>query len=151
MHLFEHRFRVNTSLEAVSLFHHDTYALKKLTPPPVIAQIHSVEPLAEGSRSTFTLWFGPVPVRWTAEHSSVDRRTGFTDTQISGPMKFWRHRHEWHAEAERTTIVTDRIEYEHHPGYRGLLTRILFAPPFLKIMFTYRKWATRAGAKRLQD
>lgn len=147
MEHFDYRFRVQANLEAVSIFHHDTYALKKLTPPPVIVQIHAAEPLAEGSRSEFTLWFGPVPVRWTAVHSKVDRALGFTDTQIRGPMKFWQHRHEWRAEDAQTTVVTDQIEFEHHPRLRGLATRLLFARPFLQLMFTYRKWATRKGAK----
>lgn len=147
MQLFEYRFQVQASLEAVSFFHHDTRVLKQLTPPPVFAQIHSVEPLAEGSRSEFTLWFGPLPVRWVAVHSAVDREVGFTDTQLRGPMKSWQHRHEWHAVDAQTTMMRERIEYEHQPGIRGLLTRLLFARPLLEIMFAYRAWATRRAVK----
>jgi ligand-binding SRPBCC domain-containing protein len=59
MPCISYRFQVNAPLEAVSFFHRDTRALKKLTPPPVIVRLRRVEPLAEGSVSEFTLWFGP--------------------------------------------------------------------------------------------
>jgi len=151
MELFEYRFRVHASLEAVSFFHQSTHVLKRLTPPPLFVQIHCVEPLAEGSRSEFTLWFGPLPLRWTAIHSAVDPKLGFTDTQTRGPMKSWQHRHEWHAVDPHTTMVTERIQYEHHAGVRGLLTRLLFARPLLKFMFAYRRWVIRRGVKDSQE
>ena len=66
MPVFDFTFSVRAPLQAVAAFHHDTRALKRLTPPPVFVQIHSMEPLAEGSRSEFSMWFGPVPLRWVA-------------------------------------------------------------------------------------
>jgi ligand-binding SRPBCC domain-containing protein len=149
---FTDRFRVNAPLEAVALFHSDTRVLKRLTPPPVFVQIHRVEPLAENSQSEFTLWFGPLPVRWLAVHTQVNPHAGFTDTQASGIMKRWVHRHSWQALADGSTQLTEEIRYEHHAGWRGLLSRLLFAPPLLKIMFGYRRWvigrATRESGKR---
>ena len=63
MPVFDFSFEVNAPLSVVQAFHHGTAALKQLTPPPTIVQIHSVEPLAEGSVSRFTLWVGPLPLR----------------------------------------------------------------------------------------
>lgn len=85
MPVFDTSFTVPAPLQKVAEFHRDTRALKRLTPPPVFVQIHSMEPLAEGSRSVFTMWFGPLPLRWTAIHSNVDTMHGFTDTQEKGP------------------------------------------------------------------
>ena len=51
MPVFDYSFTVDAPLEAVQDFHHDTSALKKLTPPPTIVQLHSIEPLGEGSVS----------------------------------------------------------------------------------------------------
>ena len=62
MPTFEFRFRVPAPLSVVRRFHHDTSALKKLTPPPVFVQLHEIEPLSEGSVSRFTLWMGPLPL-----------------------------------------------------------------------------------------
>lgn len=148
MPVFEDRFQVHAPLEAVSLFHKDTRVLKRLTPPPVLVQIHRVEPLAEGSRSEFTLWFGPLPLRWLAVHSHVNPRSGFTDTQARGPLKHWQHQHCWEAISPNVTLMKERVTYEHFAGLRGLLTRLLFARPALKLMFFYRRWVIRRGLQR---
>lgn len=145
---FHHSFTVDAPLAAVRDFHHDTSALRQLTPPPIIARIHHFEPLTEGSRAEFTLWFGPLPLRWLAVHSDVGP-DDFTDTQIRGPLKSWRHIHRFTALAPERTRVDDRVIYEHHSGPRGLLTRLLFARPGLLYLFTMRKLLTRRGVARL--
>jgi len=68
METFTITFQVKTPIQAVAEFHSSTNALKKLTPFPVIVQIHQLEPLGEGSMAEFTMWFGPFPVRWVAQH-----------------------------------------------------------------------------------
>ena len=149
MPIFEHSFKVNASLARVAAFHRDTRALKRLTPPPILVQFHRVEPLAEGAVADFTLWFGLLPVRWRAVHSHVDERQGFVDTQARGPLRQWRHRHAFKALDEHTTLIVDRIEYEHYAGPRGWLSRVLFAPPALRFLFAFRAIVTRralAGA-----
>lgn len=143
MQQFEFTFTVRAPLRAVAEFHRDTRALKRLTPPPVLVQIRKVEPMAEDSISEFTLWFGPLPVRWTARHSGVDPARGFTDTQARGPMKHWAHTHRFTEESSSVTRITEHIEYEHFPGVRGLLSRLLFTPFGLWITFCYRCFATR--------
>jgi ligand-binding SRPBCC domain-containing protein len=141
------QYRVQAAVPAVAAFHHDTTALKKLTPPPVIVQIHSLEPLAENSISVFTLWFGPLPLRWRAVHSSVDPASGFTDTQTAGPMAAWRHRHSWTPLPGGATEMREQIEFEHKTGWTGLLTRILFAPPMLRLMLAYRRAVIQRGCR----
>jgi ligand-binding SRPBCC domain-containing protein len=142
MNQFTYSFLVNAPVTAVSAFHHDTRILKKLSPPPIFVQIHHFEPLGEGSRAEFTLWFGPLPVRWTAVHHHVGPH-GFTDVQESGPLQSWSHTHTFTAVDPHTTRVTEQITYAHHPGKRGLLSRILFAKPGLYLLFTARKLLTR--------
>ena len=142
MPIFDYEFDVQAPLTAVQEFHHDTTALKKLTPPPTIVQIHSVEPMANGSISRFTLWLGPYPIHWTAEHRDVGPH-GFTDVQVSGPAAKWEHTHTFSPLTESTTRITEHIEFEHQAGRQGLITRSLFAKPNLLIMFTYRKLVTR--------
>jgi ligand-binding SRPBCC domain-containing protein len=142
MPVFDYQFTVNASLEAVQQFHHDTSALKRLTPPPTIVQLHEIEPLGEGSTSRFTLWVGPLPLHWTAVHRNVTS-SGFTDVQTAGPAKKWEHTHTFVTVDKRTTEIREHIEFEHKGGFWGIVTRILFARPNLFIMFTYRKWSTR--------
>ncbi len=147
LHSFTFDFTVPAPLSRVAAFHHDTRALRRLTPPPILVQLHHVEPLAEGSLSEFTLWFGPLPVRWQAVHSGVDPLHGFTDTQRRGPMRYWKHTHRYSAVDDRLTRVLEQIEYSHHPGWRGLLSRVLFSPLALRLLFAYRRRATRAALR----
>ena len=142
MPTFDYSFTVNAPLSAVQAFHSDTSALKRLTPPPTIVQLHSIEPLAEGSVSKFTLWVGPLPLRWTAVHRNVSPR-GFTDVQAAGPAARWEHTHTFTPLDADTTRIDEHIEFEHKPGFWGVVTRLLFSRPNLLLMFTYRKLATR--------
>ena len=148
MPIFDYRFSVPASLAAVRDFHRDTRALKRLTPPPVFVRLHRVEPLAEGSVSEFTLWVGPLPLRWTAVHRNVSDR-GFTDVQAAGPAAKWEHTHTFVPLADGRTEIREHIEYEHKSGPIGLVTRILFAKPNLLGMFFYRSlvtwWHLRSG------
>ncbi len=146
--VFQHSFLVAAPVEAVVAFHSDPSALKRLTPLPIVAQMHDYEPLGEGSNARFTLWFGPVPVRWHAVHSDV-APTGFTDSQVSGPLRTWRHTHRFVAVGPGQTRVDDHIVYEHHKGWRGLLSRALFSRPGLLYLFTARKILTRRGVAHL--
>ncbi len=147
MPVFEYSFRVQAPLAAVSAFHHDPRALKRLTPPPVFVQLQAVEPLGEGSVSRCTLWFGPLPVRWVAVHQDVSEN-GFTDRQERGLMKRWEHTHRFTAEGSNVTRIDEHVEYEHGRNWRGVLSRLLFAPPTLWILFTYRRYITRRAVQR---
>jgi len=138
---YTHRFTVNAPLSAVAAFHHDSRALRQLTPPPMWAQFHQVDPLGEGSVADFTMWMGPLPVRWTAVHSEVSP-TGFTDTQQQGPFKSWQHRHTFRKLNPWSTEVIDEIESE--PG--NLISR--FMGLTLPILFAYRGWRTRHALRK---
>jgi ligand-binding SRPBCC domain-containing protein len=147
MPIFDYTFTVAAPLTAVSAFHHDTRVLKRLTPPPLIIQVHKFEPMAEGSIGQFTLWAGPIPLHWTAVHSDVSPH-GFTDTQKQGPLKFWQHTHHFTAVSTTTTRIHEHIEYTYPSGLRGLFTRLLFNNLGLTFLFTARKWITRRALKR---
>ena len=146
MRIFDYRFTVDASLLAVRDFHRDTSALKRLTPPPTLVQLHSIEPLAEGSTSKFTLWIGPLPLHWTAVHRNVSEN-GFTDIQVAGPAQKWEHTHRFSALTENSTEIHEHIEYEHKAGAAGLLTRFLFAKPNLYFMFFYRRLITQRALR----
>ena len=146
---FSHSFRVKAPIQAVADFHRSTTALKRLTPFPVMVQIHHLEPLGEGSIAEFTMWFGPFPVRWTARHVNVDSLRGFTDIQDKGPMLHWQHTHSFTAITDKITEVKDRIEYEYPQGWYGIWTRLLYAPIMLRFLFLYRAFVTKKATKKL--
>ena len=144
---FDFRFTVLATLDAVRGFHHDTSALKKLTPPPPIVRLHHVESLGEGSVSEFTLWVGPLPLRWKAVHRNVSEN-GFTDIQVDGPAAKWEHTHTFTSINSGKTEIKEHVEFQHKRGFWGIVTRIIFATPNLWFMFTYRKLATRWHLRR---
>ncbi len=142
MPTFTYEFLVAAPIEAVRQFHRDTSALKRLTPPPTIVQLQSIEPLSEGSVSRFTLWVGPLPLRWKAVHVDV-HPNGFTDVQAEGPAAKWEHTHTFRDEGPNQTRILEHIEFQHRAGPWGWVTRLLFSRPNLRLMFSYRKHATR--------
>jgi ligand-binding SRPBCC domain-containing protein len=148
MKVFNSSFEVRAPLETVAEFYHDARVLRQLSPPPMIVQLHRVDPLGEGSIVDMTLWLGPIPIHWVAEHRQVDRRSGFLDIQSEGPMKVWRHRHSYGALDPRLTWIRDEIEFEHHSGWRGLFAGLLFNPLGLRFLFFYRALVTRFIVER---
>lgn len=143
---FDFSFTVDAPFEAVSEFHAHGSALKTLT--PTYAQIHSMDPLGEGSITKFTVWAGPVPVHWTAEHSNISE-SGFTDTQIAGPMQKWVHTHRYAPIDDKSTKVTEHIEYEYGTSPKDkVLCLLMFNPPSLYGLFTYRKFITRLKLRK---
>ena len=145
---FEHSFEVDASVAVVRAFHGGPSVLKKLTPPPVIVRVREMGELQEGMVADFTLWVGPIPIAWRAEHRDVSDR-GFVDIQSRGPMKRWEHTHRFEPIADARTRVIDSIEYEYFPGLRGLGARLLFNSVALHGLFTFRAWATRRGVRKL--
>lgn len=139
---FINSFTVQAPLSSVAEFHSDTRALKRLTPPPVIVRFNSLEPLGEGSRADFTLWFGPLPIRWVAIHHEYNPLKGFVDVQESGPFEFWEHRHSFKPISDNCTEIIDEIKASpsQHPFW-SLVGRFMWLN--LPIMFAYRAWVTR--------
>lgn len=148
MKTFTNTFKVKSPIEAVAEFHSSTTALKKLTPFPVFVQIHQLEPLGEGSMAEFTMWFGPFPVRWVAQHVQFDAMHGFTDVQVSGPMLLWEHTHSFREISAQETEIRDFIEYEYRPGIKYLWTRILYSPIMLQFLFLFRALVTKRSTKK---
>ncbi len=115
--------------------------MRQLTPPPLIVQFHHVDPLEEGSIADFTMWMGPIPVRWTAIHSQVTSH-GFTDKQTRGPFRAWEHRHHFQELDDGRTEVVDEIKAE----LGGLISRFMWLT--LPLLFAYRGWRTRRICQR---
>jgi len=146
MPVFEHRFSVAAAVERVAAFHYAAEAFSRLIPPGMILRIHQQDALANDSVNEFTMWMGPIPVYWKAVHSDVSD-SGFVDTQTAGPMAAWVHTHSFEAVSADECVVIDHIEYEHHKGWRGIRSRLLFARMGLRVLFAWRALATRRSVR----
>lgn len=144
--MFEHSFVVDADVKRTRAFHGSPAVLRQLTPPPVYVQVHDMSDVADGMVADLTMWLGPIPQRWKAEHLDVSER-GFTDVQRQGPLRSWRHTHRFEPGAEGRTTVHDHVEYEHHGGLRGLWTRLNFNRVSLGLLFWYRALVTRRALR----
>lgn len=138
---FQHRFDVRAPLAAVAEFHRRSASMGAITPPPVIVRIHSAPAvLQEGDLMEFTLWLGPLPIRWLARIEDVTPH-GFVDRQISGPFSQWKHTHTFVANGESTT-VHDQVEAEYSDK---LFWKLVGMGMWLnlRLLFAFRGWKTR--------
>lgn len=147
---FHHRFRVRAAQEAVAEFHSHSASMAEITPPPIVVQVHSApERLANGGRMDFTLWLGPLPVRWLVQFEQVGP-SGFVDRMVEGPLRTWRHHHQFVAVDANTTDVVDEIDVElrSHPFWGPLGLSFWLGLP---ILFAYRAWRTRRLLERADE
>lgn len=144
---FIHRFTAQAPISRVLDFHRRPTSLSAITPPPAIVRVHKApQELGEGDEMDFTIWLGPLPIRWVARIEEVSSE-GFTDRQLHGPFKEWVHRHSFVSVDERTTEVHDHIESRLRP-------HLLWGPVGLgmwlsmPLMFAYRARQTRKLVSR---
>ena len=144
---YQHRFCVRAALAAVAEFHSQTASLSVLTPPPVFVRIHRAPTIQHaGDEVGFTMWFGPLPVRWLAQIEQVSD-TGFVDRQVRGPFRAWAHRHSFAPVDATTTKVVDEVQAELSAHW---LWRIVGGSMWLTLplLFAYRGWRTRRVLER---
>ena len=139
---YRHTFRVRAPLAEVAAFHTAATSLKAITPPLIPMQVHHApEQMGDGDEMDFTMWMGPLPVRWTARVEDVSL-TGFVDRQVHGPFGAWAHRHTFVQVEEGTTQVLDEVEARLKPhALWGLVGLAMWLG--LPLLFAYRGWKTR--------
>ncbi|HZH90480.1 MAG TPA: SRPBCC family protein [Pyrinomonadaceae bacterium] len=146
---FVRESRINASPERVFAFHELPDALARLTPPWESSRvIRMAEISAPGSEAIIeTRILGLLPVRWVARHTAYDPPRMFEDVQVTGPFRYWRHRHfvEPHAEG---ALLRDEIEYEPPLGLLGRLAAPFLIIPRLEKLFDYRHAATREWCEK---
>lgn len=138
---YNHRFEVKAPLEAVIDFHRQSTSMGAITPPPVIVKIHHAPTeLADGDEMDFTMWLGPLPIRWVARIEQLP--DGFIDRQLRGPFTRWEHRHTFERIDNQTTAVIDEVTAALGTGwFWRLIGRGMWLN--LPILFAYRSWKTK--------
>jgi len=140
---YRHTFTVNAPIERVADFHRSSASMAAITPLPILVRLHQTpEILAEGDEMRFTLWLGPLALRWLARIEGVSD-TGFTDKQIEGPFQHWEHQHSYLALSANRTQVIDQVSANpKNHWFWGTLGRFMWWN--LPVLFAYRGWKTRS-------
>ena len=119
--------------------------LEKMTPPGMGFQIVSLpsEFLYEGEIIEYKVKVLPgLWIPWVSEIKALDEGRSFVDDQISGPFKFWHHRHSFE-EKDEGTEVCDLIHYSIGFGPFGEIARQLVVKGKLEEMFAFREAALK--------
>jgi ligand-binding SRPBCC domain-containing protein len=147
--MMEHRshFIVGAPFDAVRDFHRSAASLRAITPPVIpMTGVDAPDPIRDGSQFAFTMWMGPLPLRWVAriEDTTPD---GFVDRQLSGPFASWSHKHSFTSIDETTTRVDDQVSYQLKTN---LFWRLIGGAMALglPLLFRYRAFMTRRLLER---
>ena len=86
--------------------------LNLMTPPWVRFSIVTPTPIEMGLGTIidYRISLYRVPFKWRSEISVWDPPYSFCDFQVSGPYRYWLHRHTFE-ETPEGTLVTDRVDY----------------------------------------
>ena len=135
---------VATSAASLFAWHEQPGAFERLTPPgePVRVLTH-VGGIRDGAQVSVRVGFWPFSFRWDLEHTDYRPGESFTDVQVRGPFKSWRHWHRMTPVGPDTCTLEDRIEFELPFGALGALAARFFLEPKLQRLFDYRHRVTR--------
>jgi hypothetical protein len=102
--------------------------------------------VADGQAMDFTMWLGPLPLRWQASFEDVTA-TGFVDRMVQGPLAAWSHRHSFVPVGDAQTDVVDElaVQVRRHPVWGPIGLGMSLNLP---VLFAYRQWQTRRLLER---
>jgi len=137
-------------LDRVFQFLSDPANLPRLMPPELAAEIRGIEggssaSAGVGTQITLSVrLLPPLPLRasWVARIVEFEPGSHFTDVQVKGPFRYWRHRHGFEsarrAEADGT-LVRDDLEYDVGFGRLGDAVARWFVADRLRHTFQERQ------------
>jgi ligand-binding SRPBCC domain-containing protein len=135
---------IRASPERVFGFHEQPDVLTMLLPPWESARVIQAAKISEvGSQAIVeTRVFGPIKMRWIAEHTVYYPPHMFEDIQVKGPFRSWRHRHTIESNVNGA-LLRDQIDYEVPLGFLGRAVATLLVERRLRKLFDYRHEVTR--------
>ena len=131
-------------------WHEAAGAFERLTPPWERVRILDRQGgIRDGA--TVPLEVGPWPfsMRWDLRHQDYQRGRSFSDVQLKGPFRHWKHVHRMVPQGQHSCLLEDAIEYALPLGRLGALAGGPIVQRKLRRMFDYRHEVTlRAFASR---
>lgn len=128
--------------EQVFPFFADAFNLERITPPWLRFSVLTPGPIdvGEGTLIDYRLRLHGVPLRWHTRITGWDPPHRFSDEQISGPYRVWRHLHTLEPLAGGRTLSRDAVEYRIRGGraVQAVAQRVLVERD-LRAIFEYRR------------
>ena len=137
---FETQTILNKHIHEVFLFFASAENLNAVTPPWLKFEILTSLPIEMkiGTQVDYRLRLHGVPIRWRSKITEWNPPHKFTDVQIKGPYRFWKHEHFFTAEGNKTRMI-DRVEYAIPGWIFALVVHALFVNRDLEKIFDYRE------------
>ncbi|NBX18062.1 MAG: TIGR01777 family protein [Proteobacteria bacterium] len=104
--------RLHVRAELAYAWHEQDSAFNRLRPAWDATEMLSTEGLREGARAVIAMSTPAGRLLWKAEHFGISQGLEFSDRQLSGPFKFWQHRHRFVPVSENECELRDEITYE---------------------------------------
>ncbi len=117
---FQKVSELRVSRDALFAWHARPGAFERLCPPFDPARvIEQSGGIRDGDRATIALPFGPLSLRWVAEHRGFVPGQQFQDVMLSGPFAAWEHTHRFESTAGGGSRLVDSIRYRLPLGALG--------------------------------
>jgi len=141
--------RIDASAEAVFDWHEAPGAFERLTASWERVRVLRHEGgIKDGARVSLLVGPAPISMRWELEHRDYQRGRSFTDTQISGPFRSWKHVHRMIPDGPNACRLEDTIQYELPLGAFGAICGGWFVRRKLGRLFAHRHAVTRQAFAR---
>ena len=135
---------MTASAETVFDWHEAVGAFEQLTPPwERVRVVRHEGGIRDGARVSLRVGPKPFALRWDLEHRDYQQGRSFTDVQLAGPFRYWKHVHRMVPLGPQSSILEDTIEYELPLGMIGWLVGRLFVQRKLRRLFAFRHGVTR--------
>jgi len=121
---FEIAETVPLPVDAVWQAHENVQLLERIAPPfPSVRLKESNIVCGLGTQFTVRVELVGVGVDWQVRIIHWDPPTCFIDEQVSGPFRFWEHRHQFMPITAGSTRIVDTVKFELNPLVDGTLIR----------------------------
>ncbi|MDQ0800213.1 SRPBCC family protein [Arthrobacter sp. SLBN-112] len=100
--------------------------------------------IGEGQEVTWRAWHFGIPLTMTSRVTHLDYPRSFTDKQVKGPFKAFRHVHEFEPTATGSVMI-DRLEFTAPLGVLGRGVERLFLARYLERLIRGRGQFLAAG------
>jgi ligand-binding SRPBCC domain-containing protein len=135
--------RIPASADAVFAWHEAPGAFERLTPPwERVRLLHHVGGIRDGARVVVRVGPWPFGLRWELGHEDYRAGRSFTDAQVKGPFRYWKHVHDMIPEGPHACMLHDAIEYELPLGALGQALAGGFFRRKLERLFAFRHAVT---------
>lgn len=130
--------RIEASAADAYAWHLRPGAFERLVPPWIRVELADpFFPVQNGARAAMQVRMPPWRFRWELERTDCIAGQEFTDVQVRGPFRSWKHRHVFDNDGA-ACFVEDRVEYEWPAGKWGYTLLDTWTRAHLERCFLYR-------------